>query len=84
MEIDAATLAAALDPWGFVRRRTIPGGPAPETVGRALDAASRRLTADRAWLEGTQAHLATAAAERTHRRDQLIALADERMSGASA
>jgi argininosuccinate lyase len=69
--IDAATLTTALDPWGFVRRRTIPGGPAPGTVSRALDAASGRLAADRAWQDSTRAHLTAAAAERTRRDEQL-------------
>ena len=32
VKLTAEQLAAALDPWAFVRSRTIPGGPAPETV----------------------------------------------------
>ena len=66
-------LRAALDPWGFVRRRAIPGGPAPETMRASLRALAERLATDRVWLATERDRLAAADAER---RRRAAALAD--------
>jgi argininosuccinate lyase len=73
LAVDAEVVRAALDPWRFVRARTGPGGPAPETTRRAFSAASRRLSADRGWLAGARERLAGAEMERARRAERLIA-----------
>jgi argininosuccinate lyase len=72
LDLAAETVRTALDPWSFVRVRTVPGGPAPETMDRALAEATGRLDADRAWLAETRARLAAAASERASRVERLI------------
>ncbi|MFQ5856868.1 MAG: argininosuccinate lyase [Anaerolineae bacterium] len=51
---------AALNPVRFVERRTIVGGPAPETMRASLAAEAGTLAADRDWLEDRRAALADA------------------------
>jgi argininosuccinate lyase len=72
LEVSPAFVAAALDPWGFVTARTVPGGPAPETVSAAIAAARERLEADRAVLASDQTKLAAADIERRRRIDALL------------
>jgi argininosuccinate lyase len=57
-------LQAALDPWAFVRSRTIPGGPAPETVLAHVRLMRETLRRDAAWRERAAAQIERAAAER--------------------
>ena len=68
-------LRAALDASAFVRTRKIAGGPAPEAMTGALDEASHRLDADRAWMYDAYASIDGAEAERTRRSTNLIARA---------
>jgi argininosuccinate lyase len=75
LAIDAGTLRAALDPWAFVRARTVTGGPAPDTVGRALDGEAARLRSDRAWLATARERLVAAERERGQRAERFIGLA---------
>jgi argininosuccinate lyase len=71
--IDAAWAARMLDPWEFVNARTLPGGPAPAETNRAIGAARDLLAADTAWLDATEAKLATATAERQARIAEIMA-----------
>jgi argininosuccinate lyase len=71
--IDDGAVRAALDPIGFVLTRQVIGGPAPAAMNASLDLATRRLADDRAWLDGTRAHLAAAGAERAGRASRLTA-----------
>lgn len=73
LELDAATVAVALDPWGFVNARTIPGGPAPATMRQSLAALTAQLTADQQWLAATEAAITAADHERAARANALIA-----------
>jgi len=73
----AESLHAALDPWTFVRRRNLPGGPAPEAMARSLATLGSALASDRAWLAAEQSRLAAADAERERRVAMLVALAGE-------
>jgi argininosuccinate lyase len=57
-------LRAALDPWAFVRARTVPGGPAPETVRAHVDQMRETLRRDAAWRTRREAQLGQATAER--------------------
>lgn len=43
LDIDDAFVREALDPTAFVRAHDLPGGPAPETVRQAIQAARERL-----------------------------------------
>lgn len=67
VEIEPGWTARMLDPWAFVEARTVPGGPAPSEVTRALHAARARLDTDRAWIEETESRIAAATAERKRR-----------------
>ncbi len=69
--LDEGTLAEALDPEVFVRRRAGIGGPAPEAMKVQLDRAKRRLMTDGEWLEGRKKVLVAA-------RDALRARTKER------
>ena len=60
-------LRAALDPWAFVRARTIAGGPAPEAVRVHAARMRERLDHDVAWREAREAAIGEAQAERHHR-----------------
>jgi argininosuccinate lyase len=70
-----AALRAALDPRAFVRRRSLPGGPAPEAMRGSLAALRSALQTDHAWLTEEQTRLLEADLERERRAAQLIALA---------
>lgn len=50
----------ALSAANFVAVRKIPGGPAPEALSPELERAERQLTADQAWLAGSETKLANA------------------------
>jgi argininosuccinate lyase len=56
-------LEEILSPRYFVAVRNLPGGPAPEASGRAIDAATAQLESDRTWLDERRAALVAAAAE---------------------
>jgi argininosuccinate lyase len=73
--LSADDLRAALDPWAFVERRTIPGGPAPAAVKAHLADLRERLAADVAWRRARQAQIDAAHAERQRRLAALAALA---------
>jgi argininosuccinate lyase len=57
-------LQAALDPWAFVRSRTIPGGPAPEAVRAHVAQMSETLRRDVAWRERREQPIVDAVADR--------------------
>jgi argininosuccinate lyase len=65
--LDAESLHAALDPWAFVERRTIAGGPAPAALQAHLAAMREHLAADIAWRQSCQTQIESAHKER-HRR----------------
>jgi argininosuccinate lyase len=74
VRLTAEQLQTALDPWAFVRARTIPGGPAPDAV-RAHSARMREtLARDIAWREAREAAIAQARAERQARAAALSRL----------
>jgi argininosuccinate lyase len=60
-------LEAALDPWAFVRSRTIPGGPAPETVLTHVEQLRETARRDVAWRERIEKQLQDAVSERQAR-----------------
>jgi argininosuccinate lyase len=60
LELTDQTVRAALDPVRFVERRTIIGGPAPDTMREALNADTAHLHGDRNWLQQQRADLAAA------------------------
>jgi argininosuccinate lyase len=64
-------LRAALDPWAFVRARTIPGGPAPEAVRAHAAQMRATLARDVSWREGREAQIAAAVNERMARAEAL-------------
>jgi argininosuccinate lyase len=72
LEVSPAFVAEALDPWGFVNARTVPGGPAPKTVSAAIAAARARWEADRTALALDKARVANATAERSRRIEALV------------
>jgi argininosuccinate lyase len=61
--LSSAEVASALDPVGFVRKREVQGGPGPEATAAQLDAAWRRLRADRRRWAAAGRRLAAADAE---------------------
>ena len=63
-------LQTALDPWAFVRTRTVPGGPAPETVLAHVGQMRETLRRDVAWRERLEAQIERATAERHSRAAQ--------------
>jgi argininosuccinate lyase len=65
-------LRAALDPWAFVRSRTIPGGPAPETVLAHVALMRETIRRDIAWRERREQQIADAIADR-HTRAAALA-----------
>jgi argininosuccinate lyase len=65
--LDAQALHAALDPWEFVERRTIAGGPAPAAMEGHLAEMREHLAADIAWRQSCQMQIDSAHQER-HRR----------------
>jgi argininosuccinate lyase len=75
LNLTADALRAALDPWTFVRRRNLPGGPAPEAMQRSLAAHQSALDADRAWLAGERTRLREADLERKRWATHLISQA---------
>jgi argininosuccinate lyase len=70
--IDETTLHAALDPWSFVRARSIPGGPAPEAMRRSLATIEDRLAGDQAWLAQERDRLAAGERDRAARAAAVI------------
>lgn len=71
VQLSEAQLQAALDPWAFVRSRTIPGGPAPETVLAHVRQMRETLRRDAAWRARAETQIEHAAAERRARADAL-------------
>jgi argininosuccinate lyase len=65
-------LQAALDPWAFVRSRTIPGGPAPETVLAHVAQMRETMRRDVAWRERREQQIADAISDR-HARAAALA-----------
>src|SRR4051794_11218605 len=64
-------LQAALDPWAFVKARTIPGGPAPEAVRAHAAQMRNQLARDVAWREAREAQVKAAVKERAARAEAL-------------
>ena len=64
-------LLAALDPWAFVEKRTIPGGPAPAAMQVHLAQLSDRLAEDTHWRDSRQAQIDSARSERMQRLGEL-------------
>jgi argininosuccinate lyase len=65
--LEPEELRAALDPWAFVERRTIPGGPAPRAVEAHLAELREHLAADIAWRQSREAQIDSARQERRRR-----------------
>jgi argininosuccinate lyase len=74
VRLTSEQLQAALDPWAFVRSRTIPGGPAPETVLAHVGPMRETLRRDVAWRERSEAQIAHAQTDR-HTRAAALASA---------
>ncbi len=60
-------LHSALDPWAFVRARTVVGGPAPETVLAHVEQMHEALRRDVAWRERLETQVTQARNERHER-----------------
>lgn len=60
-------VATTLDPWAFVKARTLPGGPAPEITRKALEAARSRFDIDAQVLATDRQRLQDAGTERARR-----------------
>jgi argininosuccinate lyase len=71
--LSRADLRASLDPWAFVERRTIPGGPAPSAMEAHLSDLREHLAADTAWRRSREAQIDAARQERQQRLAQLTA-----------
>jgi argininosuccinate lyase len=69
--LTAEQLQVALDPWAFVRARTIPGGPAPEAVRAHAAQMRSTLARDVAWRKDREAQVSAARAER-HARASVL------------
>ena len=67
VKLNLDDLQAALDPWAFVERRTIPGGPAPLAMQAHLAEFREHLAADIAWRQAREAQISTAREDRRHR-----------------
>ena len=65
--LESEVLRTALDPWAFVERRTISGGPAPAAMQAHLADLREHLAADVAWRQSRQTQIDSAHQER-HRR----------------
>ena len=72
IDVDAAFVKRALDPWAMVRDRTIPGGPAPEATRDATRRSRGLLERDRAAADARRERLEAAIAARRERADALI------------
>jgi argininosuccinate lyase len=64
VRLSAVQLQTALDPWAFVRARTIPGGPAPESVLAHAEQLREAVLRDAAWRERMRTQIEQATAER--------------------
>jgi argininosuccinate lyase len=73
VHLTSEQLRAALDPWAFVRARTIPGGPAPEAVRAHAARMRETLAVDVAWRERRESQIAEAHGERHTRAAALSA-----------
>ena len=67
VELTSEQLQVALDPWAFVRSRTISGGPAPETVLAHVEQMRETVRRDVAWRERREKQIQDAVAERQAR-----------------
>ena len=67
VELTSEQLQVALDPWAFVRSRTIPGGPAPETVLAHVEQMRETVRRDVAWRERSEKQTQDAVTERQAR-----------------
>ncbi len=65
--VSDAFVTGALDPWAFVEARTIPGGPAPATVERALAGGRDRHATDEAAIAERRHRITQATADRGDR-----------------
>jgi argininosuccinate lyase len=73
VHVEEADLRAALDPWAFVERRHIAGGPAPEATRAHVVDMRQRLDVDRAWRTDQQQNIESARRERQRRGAGLTA-----------
>ncbi|MFN8636556.1 MAG: argininosuccinate lyase [Chloroflexota bacterium] len=71
VRLTAEQLQAALDPWAFVRARTIPGGPAPETVRAHVEQMRETLAQDGIWRSTVESQVEQSRAERYARATAL-------------
>lgn len=60
LDVSPDLVSSALDPWEFVKARTLPGGCAPETTARAISTCKERLTTDENLLGDLQTSIAQA------------------------
>lgn len=72
IDVDAAFVKRALDPWAMVRDRTIPGGPAPEATRDAASRSRALLERDRSAASARRERLKAAITARRERADALI------------
>lgn len=67
-----AALKAALDPAQFVARRTLFGGPAPDSARAELTEHQEQLAADESYLRAAEERLTAAAARLESAIDALV------------
>jgi argininosuccinate lyase len=72
VDLSWADLQASLDPWAFVERRAIPGGPAPSVMEAHLVHLHEHLAADADWRRSRQAQIDAARQERQRRLGELM------------
>lgn len=63
LELSEELVRDALDPQRFIERRTIVGGPAPETMRASLQSVKATLANDKAWYDSCVAKLNEAEAQ---------------------
>lgn len=73
LDIDEAWAKRTLDPWNFIKARTIRGGPAPATTAAAVGSGRERLARDRQRLERAEAQIREAAVNRAARIAEYVA-----------
>jgi argininosuccinate lyase len=70
--LSAKAFAEAMDPFAFVAKRKLLGGPAPEMVERAIAVARKRLKEDEAATSRLVSQVGTAELERSNAAQRII------------